>query len=192
MRFKPLFKIVLFLIAIVILFQITGCDALRLQPTEAQKQAAFGTLQTALAVDGQGAQPGSPATKQLVNGTSANLTYIGIPANPSTDLLATTIQAQNDAALRPEIEDVWAGFDTALAAGLIIAGAVTGAGGLKAVGYIKKAQETSAALKEVVKGNEVFKGSDIPDEKAIHTMRIAQRSTQSQATQKLVTEIKNS
>lgn len=144
----------------VLAFTITGCDgSLRFAPTEAQKQVAMRTHLNALAVDADGADPGTAATKQLVEGTSASLTYIGTPAQiaQTPEQYAAAITAANtDAAKRPAGEDVFNAVDGWLALGVSVASLFTGAGAIKATKAIQTAREKSKALREIIVGNELL------------------------------------
>jgi len=169
-----------------------GCSGnLRFAPTEAQKQVAMRTHLNALAVDADGADPGTPATRQLVEGTATSLSYIGSPAQiaQTPEQYAAVITAANtDAVKRPTGEDVFNAVDGWLALGLSVASIFTGAGAVKTVSVIKTAQEKSRALREVIVGNELLKDY-LKNSGSFGTLDIfksAQNSAQSNGTKRLV------
>lgn len=152
----------LIIVLIIFIATLTGCGNLRFGPSESQKQVAFRTYKNAVAVAQAGAEPASPATRQVVEGTAAALAYVGMPKAPEVeDYPAALEQAQADAVKRPKGSDV---FDAAegglsLAAELAIlfgAGGV-GVGGKKVIDWIALARNKSNALREVVEGNELLK-----------------------------------
>jgi hypothetical protein len=158
------FSILISCVLCLIMLLSTGCTAgnLRFAPSESQKQLAYETSLSARQVYAQGTQPASPEAAQIVEGTTAMLSYTGMPASLEiADYPATLAKAQTDAAARPGVEDVaqeatnW--LD--LIGGIVLAIGGLGGGAMitKAIGWIIKARATTQALAEVVKGNEMFK-----------------------------------
>lgn len=194
---KPFF---LFFTAILIF--ASGCDSLRFAPTQSQKQIALKTHLNAVAVDSSGADPATPATKQLIDGTASSLAYTGMPANPDiADYQQTLSQANADAARRPVIDDVFEQVDTGLglAAELAIlfgAGGV-GLGGKKLIDWITSARQKSKSLREIIDANELFKqklnaGAKFTAEEVIALFKSSQKQKQSGKTPVIVTENKTS
>jgi hypothetical protein len=152
------------------------------------------TYQTAQTVNAVGADPQSPATQKLVEGTAASLAYTGLPAEPViTDYPTTLASAQTDAANRPTIDDVAKSADGWLALGIGVAGLFTGGAGLKVASALSAVRAKAQALKEVVQGNEEFKrwletnGGKV----AVDAFRTAQTAVQSIATEKAVFAIRS-
>jgi hypothetical protein len=106
--------------------------------------------------------------------------YSPLAGGELNDILA---QAKADSARRP---DVWSLADHAMELGIALAGLVGGVYGVRIAGYLKTAREKSAALKEIVTGNELFK--QLYPEQASRFKEAQQQ--QSATTQKLVTELK--
>jgi len=179
------FLIVLCLVAVFAL-GFAGCtDALRFAPSEPQKQSAELTYLLAAKVNAEGAMPASPATVQLVEGTRAATAYIGRPAIPPDpeqfDTLAST--ANTDALARPDLFTV-ADEGLSLAAELAILFGVGGCGfgGKKVIEWLMLAKQKSAALKEIIAANELFKQKSAEQE----LFKQAQNAVQSVDTKKLV------
>ena len=202
--------IVVCLIAVAILATCGGCDSLRKAPSEPQKQVAYKTHSNAVAANAIGAEPGSPLTGQMVDGTATALKYTGMPADPViVDYDATSSQAAADAAERPTAADVFGeasekaegylglGLDLAL---LLGAGGI-GFGGKKLTDWISLARDKNAALREIIQGNELFKrqiaaiaSDELTPEAAIAAFKSSQKQAQnpSGATGVLVTQLKHS
>jgi len=192
------FKFILTPILIAFLW-VAGCETLRFAPSESQKLAAFQSHLLAQQIADNGTRPDSPAAKQLVAGTAAALAYTGVPSKLSTaDLDAVIKRAQHDAAKRPAAEEVWDTVDGVISLGIAVAGLVGGAYGIKGVEYLRKAKVKSKALREIVKGNELFKrkiltGLDGPVKpQVLEAFATAQNESQSGIeTKQIVTEMKS-
>jgi len=170
-----------------LLFSSSGCqDPIRFAPSEAQKQVAELTYSLAAKIAAEGADPQSAAARRVEAGARASVAYMGRPAAPPdiADFDTVVAQAASDAALRP---DPWSVADHLLELGIGIAGLVGGAYGIKAASYLRMAKEKSAALKEIVQGNELFLGEVTPKE--VDKFKAAQ-AAQSPATRRIVTEVK--
>jgi len=158
---KHLLQLLLCVLVVLTFSFLAGCGSLRFAPSESQKQLAFSTHQTAAAAADLGLQPGSVAAGKLVDGTAAALAYTGMPKSPQIEDYSTTAsQAAEDAARRPTADDVFTAAEggLSLAAELAIlfgAGGV-GIGGKKLLDWIALARKKSAALKEVVQGNDLL------------------------------------
>jgi len=196
MQRKSLVFLVLSLFLIGAIGAISGCNSLRFAPSEAQKQIAFDTYQTAQAVNTTGAAAASPAAQKLVTGTAAALAYTGMPADPVIpDYDAAAAQATADAAARPTAVDVIEAADEGLSLFSELAIALglggLGYGGKKLSDWLALAKQRSAALKEVVKNNELFKSSALAanNAAAVDLFKQAQ-AAQSPETKVLVTELK--
>lgn len=199
--------IIAFLIVLTVLLAgLSGCDRLRFSPTEPQRQIAYQTHQNALVANAQGAEPASPLTHQLVDGTATSLAYTGMPADPCiSNYELTAAQARSDARQRPTAADVTDEAFTAAEGGLDFVSdilPILGLGGVGVAGktlidWIRLARQKSTALREVVAGSELFKhelrkaGSGFTAEQAqqiIEIFGLAQNSAQSGvATKTLVT-----
>jgi len=144
-----------------------GCEqAIRFAPGESIKQTAELTHQLANKINQEGTDAESPASEKLVKGTLVSLSYTGRPKEPPNpeDFDTITQQGQDEALKRP---DPWRVADhlIELAIGVITVSGVGGAGAVKIVSALKKAKEKSVALKEIIKGNEIFKDEAAPDAK---------------------------
>lgn len=184
-----------FLIAMIVIATFAGgCDTLRFAPSESQKQIAYDTFNAAQAVNATGATAGSAATKKLVNGTAATLTYTGVPDNPTIADYDTTLQtAQADSAKRPTIDDVANTFDGVMELGIGLAGVLGGTLGTKAIKALMLARQKAAALKEVVQGNEQFKTwlETTGNTEAVEAFRTAQTKVQEIPTEQVVFQIRS-
>jgi len=174
---------------------ISGCESLRFTPSEPQKQIALQTHMAARTVNEKGADPGSQAAEQLVDGTETALAYIGMPKSPDIEDYATTSQqARDDAGKRPVADDVFQAAEQglSLAAELAILFGVGGAGfgGKKLLDWLKLAREKNKALQEIVQGNEYFKKKcSTPGE--LRTFKESQEFAQlTPTTKRLVAELK--
>ena len=146
---------------------ICGCaDILRFAPSEPQKQSAELTHNLACKINAEGAQRASPASQQLVEGTRAELAYIGRPASPpdASKFDTVTAAANTDAVKRP---DPWKAADNMLNLAIGVSALLGGVYGTKAVKFLNEAKQKSQALQEVITGNELFKDKAPPESVAI-------------------------
>lgn len=181
------------LLLIVFLCLISGCDTLRLAPTEAQKQIAFRTHLNARAVDADDAEPQTPATQQLVGGTGASLQFTGMPNAPDiADYGATLQQAYADAAERPTTETIFeaveGGLSLAAQLALLLGCGGTTWGGVKIAEWIVRARKKSQGLQEIIDANKDFLAATNEQVKGL--FKAAQNNKQSTDTKKIVAELK--
>lgn len=180
-----------------ILVFVCGCEGFRQPPTDAQKQNAWLHLRTTeLAAERSISEETSETMRGLAalaqEQSEAFVADYGMPKEIGANCDAESIlsaagavarQARQDSARRI---DPWTAADGLLELGIGIAGLVGGAYGLKAAGFLKQAREQAQALKEIIRGNEIFK--QLHDESA-EGFKEAQKN-QSPATRRLVTELK--
>ncbi|MGD9109328.1 MAG: hypothetical protein PVG93_00175 [Phycisphaerales bacterium] len=180
---------------------LTGCEMLRLAPTEIQKQNAYLHQRTTrLAADtaqNENASDQLQALTDLSHLQSQSYTsYFGLPkelpqaytaqdvlVQSNYDLAAVSLEQSQQ---RPEIDDVFDQADAVLDLAIGIAAVIGGVCGTKAVRFLKDAKAKSQALKEVIQNNELFKKQN-PD--SADAFNHAQTS-QSPETKILVTEVK--
>lgn len=181
--------IVLIAFTVAFLFAAGCADSIRFAPTEPQKQLAELTDVLATKINTEGTEPFSPASQKLSEGTRAAMLYMGRPAEPPDPAKFETIaaQASEDAVQRP---DVWTMADSALELGIGVSALLGGVYGTKAVKYLKTAQQKSAALKEIVTGNELFKQKTPANSPVLMDFKTAQNEKQSANTKKIVSETK--
>ena len=185
--------IVVLAVMLLLMFGAIGCEQpLRFAPSESIKQTAELTHQLANKINREGTDAQSQASEKLVNGTLVSLSYTGRPKEPPNpeDFDTISQQGQAEALERP---DPWRVADhlLELAIGVVTVSGVGGAGAVKIVSSLKKAKEKSVALKEIIKGNELFKdkAATIPDAKEAFSK--AQNLAQlSKGTKKVVAEAK--
>jgi len=146
-----------------------GCDALRLAPSEVQKQNAYVHHRTvqAAAVRAQQEEVTETLqglTRQATQQSEAILAYYGLPAEiPPSDTVgeilseSNTVLAKTARAEAIQRPDPWLVADHLLELGIGIFGIVGGAFGVRMVRKLQIAREKSIALREIVKGNELFK-----------------------------------
>lgn len=176
-----------------------GCDGIRLPASEVQKQNAWLHNRTAQAV-------ARAANVEQVSENLQKLTTLsqtqsrafvydyGMPeqlpnAWSDEDILSQGNFDLAQAAISDSQrrDDLWQMADGAIELGIGLAGLLGGVYGLKVAGFLTVARARSKALREIIKGNEVFKQistNSIEEFKQAH-------QTQSQQTKKIVAEIKN-
>jgi hypothetical protein len=191
-------KAVIILVSVMILN--AGCDGIRLPASEVQKQNAWlHNRTTQAAAQAANAEQTSENLQKLTTlGEMQSRAFVfdyGMPerlpnAWSDEDILSQgnfdlTQTAISDSQRR---DDLWRVADGAMDLGIGLAGLLGGVYGLKIVGFLTVARSRSKALREIIKGNEVFKQistNSIEEFKQAH-------QAQSQQTKKIVTEIKNS
>ena len=159
--------IVVLIVMLLLMVGAIGCEQpIRFAPSESIKQTAELTHQLANKINQEGTDAQSPASEKLVKGTYVSLSYTGRPKEPPDSEQFYTIaqQGQDEALERP---DPWKVADhlLELAIGVVTVSGVGGAGAVKIVSALKKAKEKSVALKEIIKGNELFKVEAAPEAK---------------------------
>ena len=146
-----------------------GCDALRFAPSEVQKQNTYVHHRTVQAAAVRAQQEETTEilqglTQQATKQSEAILAYYGLPAEiPPSDTVSEILSEGNQAlAQTARVEaiqrpDPWDVADHLLELGIGISGVVGGAFGVQMVRKLQLAREKSIALREIVKGNELFK-----------------------------------
>jgi hypothetical protein len=175
-----------------------GCDSLRFAPGEVQKANAYLHHRTAqMAADAARDEAASTDLVQLTAlsevQSRAFMADYGLPrelpaAERVEDVLAESSRAiaADALAMSAERPDAWAVADGLLEAGLAVAGILGGAWGIRAVQFIKRTREKSQALREIIRGNELFKRTSADAAEAFK----AAHKDQSPQTRQIVTELK--
>jgi hypothetical protein len=191
-------KVLVVLVSVMILN--AGCDGLRLPASEIQKQNAWLHNRTAqAAAQAANAEQTSEGLQKLTTlsetQSRAFVFDYGMPEQLPNAWSDEDILSQGNFDLaQTAISDsqrrnnLWNVADGAMDLGIGLAGLLGGVYGLKVAGFLTMARTKSKALREIIKGNEIFKqisASSIEEFKQAH-------QTQSQQTKKIVTEIKNS
>jgi hypothetical protein len=192
-------KKIVIMMLLSICFLLTGCDILRFEPTQKQKQNAWLHNKTATAVvqiaKDENTSEKLQALTQLSQLQSRDFTtYYGLPkqlppAETDQQILSQANfqlarSALTDAANRP---DVWQVADTGLELAIGIAAILGGVYGTRAVRFLNLAKTKSKALKEIIQGNEFFKRQN---QDSTQAFKQAHKS-QSPQTRQIVNQIKN-
>lgn len=188
------------LATILMCMAVGGCDTLRLAPSEVQKQNTYlhhKTVQNA-ALQAQAEESSATLqelTRQTTEQSEAIVAYYGLPEElPPTNSIAEILSSDNqaltqtvqmEAVRRP---DPWDVTDNLLEMGIGITGIFGGVCGARMLRYLQTARQKSAALREIVRGNELFKQNH---PKAKTAFKQAQQ-LQSPATKQMVVELKES
>jgi hypothetical protein len=179
---------------------LSGCETFRFAAREEQKQNAYLHWRaTELAAAQAKAEQTSPQLQGLTGLASqqgrAFVADYGMPRELSASDSAEQILNGSGAAIATtayqqsmERPDMWQVADGAMELGIGLAGLLGGAYGIRATQFLKQAREKSAALKEIIEGNELFK-QNCPSQAA--AFKDAQAG-QSAETKKIVTEVKAS
>jgi hypothetical protein len=176
---------------------VCGCGGFRFPATEAQKQNAWLHLWTTqLTAEQAAAETASETLRALAvlsaEQSQAFVADCGLPgqvpaASSAEQILASAgaiaQQARADGARRI---DPWSAADGLLELGIGLAGLVGGVYGLKAAAFLRQAREKSQALKEIIRGNELFKQIHADSAEAFKEAQ----ENQSPSTRRLVTELK--
>ncbi len=183
------------------LLLLAGCSGLRLEPGAAQKQNAWLHERTAALAADRAREEDASQTLQNLTAMSENQSrvmtaYFGMPDEPMQvngpeDVLGSesafvTEQAMFEASQRP---DVWQAADAAMDGAIAVAGIIGGAWGIRAAGFLKTARQKSQALREVVRGSELFKQENFEAKRAF---KKAQGAVQSPQTKQLIAQLRNS
>ena len=178
----------------------SGCETFRFAAREEQKQNAYLHWRaTELAATKAKTEQTSPQLQGLTGLASqqsrAFVADYGMPrelpaADSAEQILngsgaAIAVTAYQQSMERP---DMWQMADGAMELGIGLAGLLGGAYGIRATQFLRQAKEKSAALKEIIEGNELFK-QNCPTQAA--AFKDAQAG-QSAETRKIVTEVKTS
>jgi len=177
---------------------VCGCDSLRLAPSEQQKQNAWLHNRTAaVAADTARAESASldlqGLTKLSEQQSRAFTSYCGLPreyppAETTQDILSQSSRQLASTALAQSSErpDPWQVADAAMELGIGICALLGGVAGTRAVRFLREARDKSAALKEIIQGNELFKQHNADQTQAF----TAAHENQSPETRQLVTALK--
>jgi len=65
------------------IMMLSGCDTMRFAPSESQRQIAWGGAQDARVIAAVGTEAGSDESGRVVDATTAAVSYMGVPANPT-------------------------------------------------------------------------------------------------------------
>lgn len=175
-----------------------GCEGLRFAPSEKQKQNAWLHNRTTLVAAETARDENTSERLKVLTELSelqsrAFVSYAGLPkefpqAETAEDILAQSSfqlarTAGGESADRP---DPWQTADSVFELAIGISALVGGVYGTKAAKFLKDARVKSQALKEIVRGNELFKQQN---ESAAAAFKQAQQN-QSPETKALVAEIK--
>ena len=184
---------------VIVCLLLAGCDSFRFAPSEVQKQNAWVHNRTAAiaaraADDEITSEKLQKLTKLSEQQSRAFVAYHGLPkefpvAETAEDVLGeSNIQlaqsALSDSAGRPDTFEV---ADSVFELLIGIAALAGGVYGTRTLRYLKEARTKSRALKEIIKGNELFKKQN-PDQ--AKDFKEAHRN-QSSDTKQIVTSLKS-
>ncbi len=176
-----------------------GCDSFRFAPTQEQKENAWLHNRTALlAAQTAKEQNCSEELKSLTGlcelQSQAFAAYFGLPQEfPPSQTVGQVLAQSNyelaqtatvQSAQRPDAFDL---ADGVLELGIGISALLGGVYGTRAVRFFTAAKEKSQALREIIRGNELFKKQN---EESSEEFKKAQEG-QSAQTRKIVAEMKN-
>ena len=150
-------------------FLLTGCESLRFAPSEGQKQNAWLHNRTAQATAEAAKSENTSEKLRMLAQLSelqsrAFVSYYGVPrefpqADTAEEILAQSNWQLAKTALRESADrpDGWQLADNVFELAIGISALLGGVYGTKAVRFLKDAKTKTQALKEVIKGNELFK-----------------------------------
>ena len=188
----------LFIIILQIIFA-SGCSTFRPAATEMQKQNAWLHNRTAQVLattaEVENSSQKMLSLSKLNNAQSQAIVYdYGLPKQlPQAD---TTEQILSDAswqiaesAMADSINkpDAWDIADAALELGIGVAALLGGVYGVRFAGFLRSARTKSRALREIIKGNEIFKNQNA---ELTSAFKNAQKN-QSPETRQIVAELKS-
>jgi hypothetical protein len=185
-------------LALVLCVLTGGCGALRLAPSEQQKQNAWLHNRTAaVAAETARVEECSGELQSLTKlselQSRAFTSYCGLPreyppAETTEDILAESNWQLASAALAESSRrpDAWNVTDAALELGIGLCALLGGVWGSRLARFLKDARDKARALKEVVEGNELFKTRNA---RAVDAFKDAHQN-QSPQTRQLVAAIK--
>jgi hypothetical protein len=188
-----------YLVLIVPLVLIAGCDSLRFAPGEEQKQNAWLHNRTAaIAAETARTEQTSDELQALTKlselQSRAYTAHCGLPREYPPAETAEQVLAQSNwqlarTALTQSAErpDPWQVADSALEIGIGIAALFGGVYGTRAVRFLRAARDKSRALQEIVEGNERFKQQHASEAQAFK----AAHEHQSPPTRQLVAALKS-
>ena len=146
-----------------------GCDSLRFEPSEAQKQNAWlHNRTTTIAADTARLENASEKLQALTQlseiQSRAFSSNYGLPkefpqAETAEDVLIESNWHLARTALQQGSErpDAWEVADSMLELGIGICALLGGVYGTRAVGFLRQARTKSKALQEIIAGNELYK-----------------------------------
>ena len=189
-----------YLIAITVLIALatSGCDSLRLAPSEEQKQNAWlHNRTTAAAAETARSEQASAELQSLTKLSELQsrsfTSYCGLPeeypqAETADEILAQSNWTLAETALGESVErpDPWEVADSVMEIGIGISALLGGVYGTRAVSFFKETRAKSQALKEIVAGNEQFKKDNEDQSQAFK----AAQANQSTETRQLVAQLK--
>ncbi len=176
----------------------TGCDSLRFAPSEQQKENAWLHNRTAIvAAETAKAEQTSEKLQALTElselQSRAFVSFCGLPeefpkAETTEDILAQSNWQLARSALAESAErpDTWQVADSAIELAIAVCALLGGVYGTRAVGFLKDARAKSAALKEIITGNELFKKNN---QSQVVAFKQAQQN-QSPTTRQIVAQAK--
>jgi len=188
-------NLVVFSIAIILL---TGCESLRFAPSENQKQNAWLHNRTAMAAAEAAKSENTSEKLRMLSQLSelqsrAFVSYYGVPrefpqADTAEEILAQSNwqlakTALQESAGRP---DGWQLADNVFGLAIGISGLLGGVYGTKAMRFLKDAKTKTQALKEIIKGNELFKKTNAESAEAFKQAQ----NDQSPETRQIVAQLK--
>jgi uncharacterized protein YceK len=193
-------KKVLCVVVLAVCVLLSGCETFRFAAREEQKQNAWLHWRTTELAAQKAAEEKTSEGLQRLTGLSAQQSQAfvadyGMPRelpaadnaeqilNGSGTVIAATAYQQS-----VERPGMWEMADGAMELGIGLAGLLGGVYGIRATQFLKQAREKSAALKEIIEGNELFK-QNCPSQAA--AFKEAQKD-QSPETKRIVTEVKAS
>ena len=190
-------KKILFIIILQIVFA-SGCSTFRLSPTEKQKQNAWLHNRTAQMIattaEVENSSQKMLSLSKLNNVQSQAVIYdYGLPkqlpqADTAEQILSEASWQIAESALADSIDkpDAWDIADTALELGIAITALLGGVYGVRFAGFLRSARTKSRALREIIKGNEVFKSQNAELTEAFKNAQ----NNQSPETRQIVAELK--
>jgi len=180
-------------------FLLTGCESLRFAPSEGQKQNAWLHNRTAQATAEAAKSENTSEKLRMLAQLSelqsrAFVSYYGVPrefpqADTAEEILAQSNWQLAKTALRESADrpDGWQLADNVFELAIGISALLGGVYGTKAVRFLKDAKTKTQALKEVIKGNELFKKTNTESAEAF---KQAQKE-QSPETRQIVAQLKS-
>jgi len=189
-------NLVVFSVAMILL---AGCESLRFAPSENQKQNSWLHNRTAqAAAEAAKSENTSEKLRMLAQlselQSRAFVSYYGVPrefpqADTAEEILAQSNWQLAKTALQESADrpDGWQLADNVFELGIGISALLGGVYGTKAVRFLKDAKTKTQALKEIIKGNELFKKSNTESAEAF---KLAQMD-QSAETRQLVAQLKS-
>ena len=187
------------IVILISMFILTGCDSLRFAPGEEMKQNAWlhersTNLAAKIANDENVSQQLQAVTELNAVQSKAFVLDYGLPkerpvAGSIEDILSDDNRqiAQTSvtmSALRP---DAWEVADGVIDLGIGVAGLLGGVWGIRIASALRDARQKSQALKEVIQGNELFMRQH---GQSADSFKTAQRN-QSPQTRTVVARVKN-